>query len=707
MNEKEKLIALDLIYQGCELEKNRFTTDFPITSEVWLMFAEKRQFNRPKSILLTPHIEAGMTGLRAAVTQRLPVLSGPSEKEVSTVERFWLGHGGPGPARSARYIAANESHLLVHIDFYELLSLLPLTRWWQQYVASAIRFDQSTSSISTGAFTWLRSRAVAGRLAEQVLDHIRNEKTIQRFSEIGPLLAADWPQAKTPTQRAAIARLLNIAALQVALSLLGLARKIDGDYLKQYVSVLASRVLIVIGRFFWNYLAKTEVQEGHLSPLWQVSCNRPAEQAVVSSRKTIKADAAVRVFDTGGKGIRWAVIDSGIDARHPGLGRPNELTLGGNLTNGLCLPSVSRVIKTLDFTRLIAITSGRVPRTIMDLLEKKYGDRRTAQDRIEAIRADLANGRMLDWTAVEPLLEVDQSDYQHYIAPLDSHGTHVAGVIGANWQSDTYRKPPLLKEQKKGKKPVEPDDPELRIPSELIRYPAICGICPDIELLDLRVFTEEGDSDEFAILAALQYVRFLNQSKDRQYVHGVNLSLSLRHDVRNYACGSTPVCLECDRLVGAGIVVVAAAGNFGYDRNYAELNLGGAYRGQSITDPGNAASVITVGATHRSDPYQYGVSYFSSSGPTGDGRSKPDLVAPGEKIMSTALDGTIASMDGTSMAAPHVSGAAALLLSRNNELMGKPGLIKQILCNSASDLGRERAFQGAGLLDTLRALQSV
>ena len=53
-------------------------------------------------------------------------------------------------------------------------------------------------------------------------------------------------------------------------------------------------------------------------------------------------------------------------------------------------------------------------------------------------------------------------------------------------------------------------------------------------------------------------------------------------------------------------------------------------------DPGNADSVITVGATHRYMPHTYGVSYFSSKGPTGDGRIKPDLVAPGERITSCA-----------------------------------------------------------------------
>jgi serine protease AprX len=64
-------------------------------------------------------------------------------------------------------------------------------------------------------------------------------------------------------------------------------------------------------------------------------------------------------------------------------------------------------------------------------------------------------------------------------------------------------------------------------------------------------------------------------------------------------------------------------------------------------------------------------------------------------------------MDGTSMAAPHVSGAAALLMARHRELLGNPQRIKEILCRTATDLGREKYFQGSGMVDVLRALQSV
>jgi hypothetical protein len=59
------------------------------------------------------------------------------------------------------------------------------------------------------------------------------------------------------------------------------------------------------------------------------------------------------------------------------------------------------------------------------------------------------------------------------------------------------------------------------------------------------------------------------------------------------------------------------------------------------------------------------------------------------------------------MAAPHVSGAAAMLMARYSELMGRPRRVKQIICDSATDLGRERSFQGRGMLDVLRAFQSI
>jgi len=174
--------------------------------------------------------------------------------------------------------------------------------------------------------------------------------------------------------------------------------------------------------------------------------------------------------------------------------------------------------------------------------------------------------------------------------------------------------------------------------------------------------------------------------------------------------------------------VSVAAGNTGYayEQVYTTQAAGGgsAIAGQplSINDPGNADLAITVGSTHREMPHTYGVSYFSSKGPTGDGRSKPDLVAPGEKIFSCAAGETkkereknvpdqlgcdYAEDSGTSMAAPHVSGVIAAFLSIRREFIGRSEEVKQVFLSTATDLGRDRSFQGKGLVDLMRAIQSV
>ena len=243
------------------------------------------------------------------------------------------------------------------------------------------------------------------------------------------------------------------------------------------------------------------------------------------------------------------------------------------------------------------------------------------------------------------------------------------------------------------------------------------GMCPDIQLYDFRVLGKEIKDWEFAIIASLQFIRYLNDRHSFITIHGVNLSLSIPHDIRNFACGRTPICNECERLIESGVVVVTAAGNHGYKSYETKEGSFESYAAFSVTDPGNADSVITVGATHRFWPHTYGVSFFSSRGPTGDGRLKPDLVAPGEKIRApvpgnappgnATPGGEWSDLDGTSMAAPHVSGAAAMLMARYSEFIGQPRRIKRILCDNATDLGRERSFQGHGMLDVLRAFQSV
>lgn len=654
MNPLARDLAYQLIYAGCEPEPGRFTSDLPITPDVWLEYA-KTHFENPLVLLLTPHSEVGNAVLRIGMQEQLEAVH-----------------------LAQPVIATNESHLRTTLTFAQMMGMLPLTQWWSQHMTACQKRTQAGLTRIAG---FLTADTTAEVLSEEVLSHVADAEGVARFKDIGKRICAAMPDEEDRACRHACGRLINVAALYVGLSLLGLTdTMIGGRSLKGLVRERSRFVLRILSDCCGTGEA------GHPAPLWHIALNRMAQHTIHASRRTVKADAAVRVFETGGAGVRWAIIDSGIDARHPAFVNFDTSSSVADLIRENRNPARSRVVQTLDFTRLVPLTEGTLSDPVLDQLRRQPRAAELLRD-AELLAGRLAAGRMLDWSTLEPLLQVPH-DEDAYVPPVDSHGTHVAGILGAGWRGQPYL------------------DLGLPLPLELADTTDLLGVCPAIELLDLRVFDGEGRAEEFTILAALQYIRYLNQSRDKQQVHGCNLSLALRHEVRSHGCGSTPVCLECNRLVRSGVVVVAAAGNFGYDAAYADTSLGGAFRGQSLTDPGNAANVITVGSTHRSDPHLYGVSYFSSRGPTGDGRCKPDLVAPGEKILSTLPNGRLGVMDGTSMAAPHVSGVAALLLARNLELMGQPDVVKRILCSSATDLGRERFFQGSGLVDALRALQA-
>jgi len=405
--------------------------------------------------------------------------------------------------------------------------------------------------------------------------------------------------------------------------------------------------------------------------IWQVSLNRKAMPALERSVPAVKGDAARTLFSVKCDSIKWAILDSGIDGTHDVF----KDKKGG-----------SRIVKAFDFGNIRKIVSldnldDKTPGFKQRLKELLTG-REESLNQKEAIKTlkDLAedanNDRPINWELVEKFIVIDPKT-----PPRSGHGTHVAGIIGASGRDNAAGT---------GGDSNFAD-----------------GMCPDIMFYDFRVLAKSLEDTEFAIIAALQYIRYLNESHSYLSVHGANLSLSIPHDVRNFACGRTPICNECERLVESGVVVVAAAGNLGYQSFETKEGSYEGYTAFSITDPGNAEGVITVGATHRYRPQTYGVSFFSSRGPTGDGRLKPDLVAPGERIQSSLPDQGWGELDGTSMAAPHVSGAAAMLMARYSELVGEPRRIKQILCESATDLGRERSFQGHGMLDVLRAFQKI
>ncbi len=123
-----------------------------------------------------------------------------------------------------------------------------------------------------------------------------------------------------------------------------------------------------------------------------------------------------------------------------------------------------------------------------------------------------------------------------------------------------------------------------------------------------------------------------------------------------------------------------------------------------------------MGSVHTDQPHFYGVSYFSSRGPTADGRKKPDVVAPGERIRSCnsnykrggkGTTGPYREDSGTSMACPHVSGLLAAFLSVRREFIGRPDELKEVLLRTCIDINRDRYHQGHGVPNLMRMLLDV
>ncbi len=236
------------------------------------------------------------------------------------------------------------------------------------------------------------------------------------------------------------------------------------------------------------------------------------------------------------------------------------------------------------------------------------------------------------------------------------------------------------------------------------------GMAPGANIVDVRVIDATGSSNISTVLRGLQWVL---ANRATYNIRVVNLSLGAP-PAASYALD--PLATAAEILTFAGIAVVVAAGNSGPN-------------GGTITSPGYDPYVITVGAVDDNGTVTTAddtVASFSSRGPTADGAAKPDLVAPGRKMVSlrspgsaldqlyperqvTATNSTTADyfrLSGTSMAAPVVAGAIALLLERNPTL--NPEQVKHHLRSTASPVpSASAADEGAGMLDVAGAVSAV
>ncbi|WP_411080129.1 S8 family peptidase [Streptomyces sp. cmx-18-6] len=253
-------------------------------------------------------------------------------------------------------------------------------------------------------------------------------------------------------------------------------------------------------------------------------------------------------------------------------------------------------------------------------------------------------------------VEIAQKDFSGSRNTVDhvGHGTHVASTVaGSGAKSGKHR-----------------------------------GVAPGAKILDAKVLDDEGSGVDSGIIAGMQWAA-------DNGARVANLSLGGED-----TAGHDPLEAAVDRISArSGILFVIAAGNEGPDAS-------------TIGSPGSAASALTVGAVDRKDR----IAGFSSTGPTADGSLKPDITAPGVGIVAAkaakGVEGVpavpgYAAMSGTSMATPHVAGAAAVLAQRHPGWTGER--IKQALTASAKPgSGLSPLQQGTGRTDLTRAIaQSV
>jgi serine protease AprX len=237
-----------------------------------------------------------------------------------------------------------------------------------------------------------------------------------------------------------------------------------------------------------------------------------------------------------------------------------------------------------------------------------------------------------------------------YPDPYDDygHGTHCAGIAAGTGGSSVYK-----------------------------------GVAPGAKLVGVKVLNAWGSGSESTVIAGIDWAV---QNKDD---YGIKIiSMSLGRDYNND--GTTPMALACDAAVDAGIVVSVAAGNAGM------------WGSKTVGDPACAKKVITVGAIDD----DMDIAYFSSRGPTADGRIKPEVCAVGVDVMSAEADtgSGYVPHDGTSMSTPHVAGVVALMLEYNPNLA--PLEIREILRDTAVDrglMGPDNDY-GWGVVDSMFAL---
>jgi serine protease AprX len=247
------------------------------------------------------------------------------------------------------------------------------------------------------------------------------------------------------------------------------------------------------------------------------------------------------------------------------------------------------------------------------------------------------------------------------------------------------------------------------------------GVAYRSRLIGLKVLDQNGVGYTSDVISAIE---FATANKEQLGIDVINLSLG--HPILEPAA-SDPLVQAVEAAARAGIIVIAASGNYGVSPQTGSPGYAG------VLSPGNAPSAITVGSVRTSDTDTRSddrVAVYSSRGPTWyDGVAKPDLVAPGHALVSVAARSSTLYLDhpslrvgkhyvrlsGTSMAAAVVSGTAALIIQAHRDSFPwapplTPNAVKAILQYTAlpvrSDDGTlfDHLTQGTGSVNPAGAV---
>ena len=327
-----------------------------------------------------------------------------------------------------------------------------------------------------------------------------------------------------------------------------------------------------------------------------------------------------------------------------------------------------------------------------------------------------ARGKDICWAVLDTGI---RSDHPHFQGILRSdlakncsnsmtledrngHGSHVAGIIAGSSKpkadGSPYKAATFIEEQ---------DEAEI---VTLDGCPS--GVAPLTTLINIKVLDDNGTGSASNAILGLEYARKLNANSRKIVVDGVNMSLGYPFDPKWYGCGHSPLCDEVERAIDSGLIVVISCGNSGYGST--KLDTGEevpTWISLSITDPANAKDAIAVGSVHKSQPAYLRSLLFLLQRPNRRRSPQTRHRRSRRKVISCSIrldqGYEYEERSGTSMAAPHVSGAIAAFLSVHPEYRGDPASVKDIFLKNAIDLGRNIDFQGSGLVDLMRAIMSV